>query len=92
MYSRISSAQEERKRCVLQSKQTNKNKQTHRHTHTQGINQKVVIFIRRRSGTGVEGVDTGGCILFIWKIKLKEKQTLNWNTILKTNESSCISY
>lgn len=49
------------------SKQT----KTSKHTDTQGINQKVVIFMRRRSGTGIEGVDTGGCILYIWKIKSK---------------------
>ena len=61
------------------AKQANKQKQADTQTHTQGINQKVVIFIRRRSGTGVEGVDTGVCILFIWKIKRKANSKLEYN-------------
>ena len=64
------------------AKQANKKKTSkhiYTHIHTQGINQKVVIFIRRRSGTGVEGMDTGGYILYIWKIKRKANSKLEYN-------------
>lgn len=56
-----------RKRCVLQSKQTSKNKQTHRHTKDKPESSNIY-----EEGEWDWGrVDTGGCILYIWKIKSK---------------------